>query len=149
MRQCRYSSSHCKVLKMWFHHVHAFDESGDIRVAITWLLRYGAPHWKANEWLLAAETMMMMTMIIITAVSRYDDLAAAVPMIHERLLAPGSLIHSLFLSYYLILSPFTLFSLFLSLSPLHHHQYEITNSRSSRTVAELRLSLSWSIIYET
>lgn len=58
--------------------------------------------------------MMMTTMIIITAVSRYDDPAAAVLMIHERLLAPGSLslTHSLFLPYYLILSPFP-FSLLL------------------------------------
>lgn len=32
MGQCRYSSGrHYKVLKMWFHHACAFDESGDAR----------------------------------------------------------------------------------------------------------------------
>lgn len=148
MRLCRDSSGRCA--RRWKCGFTTSACSMNRATAITWLLRHGVPRWKANEWLLAAETMMMMTMIIITVVSRYDDPAAA--MIHERLLAPGSLLPTLspLLSYSLTLYvlSFSLF-LFLSLFPSCHRQCEITNGRWSHTTTELRLSLSQSIIYET
>ena len=98
MGQCRDSSGHCA--RRWKCGFITSARSTNRAAAITWFLCHGVPRWKANEWLLAAERtmMMMMTMIIITAVSRYDDPAAAEPMIHERLLAPGSLLPTLFSS---------------------------------------------------
>lgn len=147
MGQYRYSSGRCKVLKMRFHRVRAFDESGGCNhVAFT----PRRPSLK-SKWVV---------------VGRRDDddddddhHYRGVPIRWPRCCSTDdsrtlissrlSLTHSLFLPYYLILSPFTFASL--SLSPSRHRQCEITNVnvRSSRTAAELRLSLSRSIIYET